>query len=255
MSLSRLSKGALDQLAYGLASGRIEIASPGTLTGWTHASEAPLASDALRHLAALGLTRDQAAAVVKLVLGERATADENRLDAVWSGPEGTAAQTRDTGVVVRELFEGAHERVLVSSYVLYQTAQLFEPLVVAMDRNPALAVRLFVTVLRESGDHRASEDIAASFKDRFQKDWPGRRLPSVFHDPRSLATAGRAVLHAKCVVIDGRRSFVTSANFTEAAHERNFELGLLVDDELLARSIEGQFESLIQRGLVMSLLP
>lgn len=62
------------------------------------------------------------------------------------------------------------------------------------------------------------------------------------------------MLHAKCVVVDGRRSFVTSANFTEAAQERNFELGLPVDDELLARSIESQFETLIQRGLVSRLL-
>lgn len=78
----------------------------------------------------------------------------------------------------------------------------------------------------------------------------------MFHDPRSLLTgsAGRAVLHAKCVIIDGRRSFATSANFTEAAQERNFELGVLAEDELLARSIESQFEALIDRGLVRPLL-
>lgn len=256
MTLSKLSKGALHQLAYGLDSGGTDLTAGALPSGWTSASEAPLASEALQHLAALGLNHEQAAGVVRLVLEERVAAESNRIDAVWSGPEGTTAQTRDTAVVVRELFESAQTRVLVSSYVLYQTAELFAPLAHAMDANKDLSVRLFVTVRREDGDHREAEVILGEFKDRLRHDWPGPKLPAVFHDPRSLAMSfgKKAVLHAKCVVIDGRRSFVTSANFTEAAQERNFELGLLVEDELLARSIENQFETLIQRGLVRSCL-
>lgn len=253
MPLSRLSKGALDQLVHGLESGRLDVA-PASTVGWSPSSDAPLVSEALSHLAALGLDRKQAASVVRLVLRERAVAGADRVSAVWTGPEGVTAQTRDTAVVVRELFEAAKERVLVSSYVLYQTAQLFEPLARAMKTNPLLEVKLFVTVLRESGDHRDSDRVVAAFAEDFRKTWPGSRLPAVYHDPRSLAmgAGGRAVLHAKCVVVDGRRSFVTSANFTEAAQERNFELGLLADDELLARSIESQFETLIDRGMVRS---
>ena len=254
MSLSRLSNGALHQLAHDLQSGKQGLEAPHMVGGWAPASEVPLASGALRCLAALGLRREQAASVVRLVLEERAASGGGRISAVWSGPEGVTAQTRDTAVVVRELFEAAKERVLVSSYVLYQTSQLFEPLARAMDLNPSLEVKLFVTVLRDSGDFRDSDQLVASFAARFRNDWPGSRLPAVYHDPRSLLTGagGRAVLHAKCVVVDGRRSFVTSANFTEAAQERNFELGLLADDELLARSIESQFETLIERNLVRS---
>lgn len=256
MSLSRLSNGALHQLAHELQSGRQGLETPHTVGGWAPASEIPLVSDALHCLASLGLGREQAASVVRLVLEERAASDADRISAVWSGPEGVTAQTRDTAVVVRELFEAAKERVLVSSYVLYQTAQLFEPLARAMESNPLLEVKLFVTVLRESKDHRDGDQLVAEFAERFRNDWPGSRLPAVYHDPRSLVmgVGGRAVLHAKCVVVDGRRSFVTSANFTEAAQERNFELGLLADDELLARSIESQFETLIGRGLVRSVL-
>jgi len=255
MSLSRLSKGALDQLAHGLEAGRFDLNPAGAVHGWTASAEERLASEALRYLSALGLSRAQAASVVRLVLEERATADTDRVSAVWTGPEGATAQTRDTAVVVRELFASAKERVLVSSYVLYQTTQLFEPVARAMESNLSLGVKLFVTVLREGGDHRNIEDILVAFSERFRKAWPGTRLPAVFYDPRGLLAngAGRAVLHAKCVVVDGRRSLVTSANFTEAAQERNFELGLLADDELLARSIETQFETLIDRGLVRRL--
>ena len=45
-------------------------------------------------------------------------------------------------------------------------------------------------------------------------------------------------------MIDGRKALVTSANFTEAAQERNIELGLLVNSPAVASQIEGHFYSL-----------
>lgn len=48
--------------------------------------------------------------------------------------------------------------------------------------------------------------------------------------------------------------FVTSANLTEAALERNIELGLLVRDHSLATSISTHFRALTENGLLF-LLP
>jgi phosphatidylserine/phosphatidylglycerophosphate/cardiolipin synthase-like enzyme len=53
----------------------------------------------------------------------------------------------------------------------------------------------------------------------------------------------RSALHAKCIVIDGREALVTSANFTEAAQERNIELGLLVRSAEIASRIERHFQA------------
>ena len=53
-------------------------------------------------------------------------------------------------------------------------------------------------------------------------------------------------MHAKCVIIDGQEALVTSANFTEAAQERNIELGLLVHSHAIAQRIEEHFMSLIR---------
>lgn len=63
---------------------------------------------------------------------------------------------------------------------------------------------------------------------------------------RSLETdkTRRAVLHARCV-IDSKRSLMTSANSTEAAHERNIEAGAIVDDPALASALERRFTSLV----------
>jgi phosphatidylserine/phosphatidylglycerophosphate/cardiolipin synthase-like enzyme len=38
------------------------------------------------------------------------------------------------------------------------------------------------------------------------------------------------VLHAKCIVVDGRHALVTSANSTEAASQRTIEAGVLLVD-------------------------
>ena len=46
------------------------------------------------------------------------------------------------------------------------------------------------------------------------------------------------MLHAKAVVADGESVFVTSANLTDAALDRNIELGILLRDRTLAANAE-----------------
>jgi phosphatidylserine/phosphatidylglycerophosphate/cardiolipin synthase-like enzyme len=89
----------------------------------------------------------------------------------------------------------------------------------------------------------------------FTASWPGTRLPEVFYDPRGLSTdpEKRASWHAKCVVIDDAVSLVTSANFTEWAQERNVEAGALIRSPHFARQLRGQFDALVQSGLVVRL--
>ena len=70
----------------------------------------------------------------------------------------------------------------------------------------------------------------------------------MFYDPRSLQASEtkRSALHAKCVVVDGREALITSANFTEAAQQRNIELGVLVNHPPAAERIEQHFQALIE---------
>jgi phosphatidylserine/phosphatidylglycerophosphate/cardiolipin synthase-like enzyme len=76
----------------------------------------------------------------------------------------------------------------------------------------------------------------------------------VFYDPRALDPEGpTGVLHAKAVVTDEESVFVTSANLTEAALDRNIEIGLLVRDRVLASSLICHFRGLIDRGLLSPL--
>ena len=110
------------------------------------------------------------------------------------------------------------------------------------------------TELRHS-DTSAADAIASRFATDFKRNWPGTRRPDVFYDPRSVdqGDGSGAVLHAKAVVHDNEQVFVTSANLTPKALERNIEAGLLVRDRALAQTLASHFQRLIDTGLVMPL--
>jgi phosphatidylserine/phosphatidylglycerophosphate/cardiolipin synthase-like enzyme len=65
-----------------------------------------------------------------------------------------------------------------------------------------------------------------------------------------MEAAKRSCLHAKCVVVDRRVAFVTSANFTEAAQTRNIEVGALIRCERFAARLAVHFETLADAGLL-----
>ncbi len=50
------------------------------------------------------------------------------------------------------------------------------------------------------------------------------------------------------MLADDEAVFVTSANLTEAALDRNIEVGLLVRDRALAATVSSHFRGLIDRG-------
>ena len=113
--------------------------------------------------------------------------------------------------------------------------------------------RASVAANRHTNTTTAS-DLVRRFAERFtEHQWPkGLPRPALFYDPRSLAMSAdkRASLHAKCVIVDRREVFVSSANFTEAAHERNIEVGLLIHSRTLAERLVRHFEALLAEGVL-----
>ena len=257
----RLSHPAMLALADALSAGRVDLADPSghrlsELVPEEHAAALGLE---LRALAQAGLRAPQVALLLRMLAAERAEAQaiSDRYELVWSGDEG-GAETRSTPVVVKALFQQAKRSVLVASYAFDHgdnARVLFEGLAARMDAEPELVVRFFVNVDRKYGDTRTDGEVLRDYAGTFRaRIWPGRRLPEVFYDPRALVLGDqRACLHAKCVVIDEEVAFVTSANFTEAAHERNIEAGVLMRDPRMARNLAGQFLALADRGALLRL--
>ena len=249
-----LSRPALEALLASLLAKRVSYpVHPVMLDGYIPSVLLQAVSDELNRLERSGMPLDALVYTLRLLLAEKNATQKqrDRIDLVWTGPECIGSESRDTHVVVKSLLSKATSSVLISSFVLdraYKVRDLFQPLCERMDAYPDLKVRMFLNVQRRFPDVKPASTLLRQFADEFcQNVWPGRRLPEVFYDPRSLSIAPgpKACLHAKCVVVDEQHLFVTSANFTEAANERNIEAGLLVTDQVLARALRSQFEQLV----------
>lgn len=209
--------------------------------------------DALLELARLGISGPGAAAWIRAV--DEVTSRTPRPDLVWSGPEVPGLHARDTRRVYEELLGSADRSIWVSTYAFFDGPKAFEILAHRMDARSELRVTLLLNIQRKRGDTTAAEQLVRRFADRFwATDWPGSSRPRVFYDPRALEAEGPAgVLHAKAVVADDESVFMTSANLTEAAFDRNIEMGLLVRDRTLAASVSSHFRTLIDRRLLYPL--
>ena len=168
---------------------------------------------------------------------------------VWSGPE-TGDQLSDTRAVYEELFQSAKRSLWVVSYVYDDGPDVFRQLAQHLDTRPWLRVTLLLNIdrYRREKKHR-TKTVARRFAKQFwNKGWPGKNRPRVYYDPRSVRRDQVGKLHAKAVVADEERAFITSANLTPRAWDDNIELGLFVRDRALARKVVTHFRRLIKLG-------
>lgn len=265
-TLLELSPGNLEALLAGLESGGLDPARPEpNLARLVGGHAAHRVGAELRELASEGMIATHVAHVVRAAISERRAhqLDSDRIQLVWTVGATHLAPGRQTSATVRELFRNARHRVLVTTYSIdwigdERSQHPFYELARNMEERPELAVRVVVNI-RRGDDARPPDQVVASFAQRFpSKMWPGSRLPQVFyHSEGPLPFQGhgskRACQHSKGVVVDGRLALISSANFSDAAHERNLELGVRLEDRRLAESIEEQVDALIRSGVLSPL--
>ncbi len=239
------------QLAEALEAGHVR--GPLTKFGLRTFTTSAVAVQALEELRKTAESEVALARICRLVVAERAAmaARAPKVELVWTGPERLGASTRDTKVVVAELFNRARRSVIVSSYSLGSGAKLFAPLAARMAEIPTLRVRMFFD-LTVGDEDMVGPRTRAAYEARFVKrfhgsQWRGARIPEVFHDPRTIGDH-RISLHAKCVIIDDEVALVTSANTSAVAQEENIEAGVLIEDRLLASALAKQFDDLVTAG-------
>ncbi len=201
----------------------------------------------------LGVTEAVAAAWLRSL--DQLAGSFSSPDFVWSGPEVPGLHARDTRRVYDEIIDAATRSIWASTYAFFDGPRAFKTLAEKMEALPDLKVTLLLNIERKRGNTTAADHLVRGFAERFwDRDWPGSSRPDVFYDPRSLEPKGpRGVLHAKAVVADEEVVFITSANFTEAALDRNIEMGLLSRDRHLALTVVRHFQTLIDRKLLRPL--
>ena len=260
--LQHLSATDLSALATALRSGRLH--SPYSTMGVQRlagsAQAESLAAD-LQALASDGFTEQQIATVCEMLV--RHTPPESFLERlvelVTTGPDTDLVNNRDTSVVVREMFSTAKKSVLLAGYAVYRGERVFQALSRRMEDLPELRVQCLLDIQRPYGDQTLADTMVKRFVNTFKtQNWPdGARLPELFYDPRSLEIVPerRASLHAKCVVVDRTQAFISSANFTEAAQQKNIEVGVLIKAASMAEKLNAHFQALIERGVLQKAYP
>ena len=199
-----------------------------------------------------GVDRVGALAAIRAVLAEREHRVPPKLDLVWTGPEARLSTSRDTAIVVRQLFERARRNVVVGGFRFDHGEELFAPLHAVM-RDHGVQATFFVDIATRAASAAGAHSHATDFIDRFfWKHWRfGDPKPEVYYDPRTAAPGPPWVsLHAKCGVVDDEVALITSANFTDRGQTRNTELGVRIEDPAFAGQVAAQWRGLVSAGVV-----
>lgn len=252
-SIADVATAGLERLLTGLETGHLKTPiSRSTLIAFGVQGQLDVLTSILS-----GHSKPACLAIIRSVLHERAKHIRPGPELVWTGPEGAQAQARDTAVVLRGLFESARKRVVLAGYSFMNAESVLKPLQAVMVEH-GVEAHFFVDV-KQPEQHPASEEAygqeqLAKF---LEANWPFNTAPPALYCDRRALRPGHGgtfcSLHAKCVAVDSRRAFISSANFTLRAQDRNIETGVLIDDPHFAQQLDRQWMSLVQGGFVLKL--
>jgi cardiolipin synthase C len=244
VSTERAIAGVLDHLSDAqvetLARACDGRSAPGATLGHTVAGVTPAGHDAVAQLALAwsrthGLTGAGVALALRTALAARRSAAACRSRPVWTGPGASGAQ-RLTGTVLSDLVNSATERVLLVSFAAFTLTRLANDLAAAVARECTVDV-VFETEDDSAGGY-SGPHIApfASVAGITRWRWPAERRQE------------GALLHAKLLVVDGRRALVGSANLTHRALTANLEAGVLIEDAAVAAQLDRHVGQLMVDG-------
>ncbi|WP_228024927.1 hypothetical protein [cf. Phormidesmis sp. LEGE 11477] len=159
----QLSRSAREGLMDAIAHNRIRLpCHPSALANVVPNVLMTEVASAINRLSEQGMQGQHLVYMLKLLAEERGRSQQKRndIDLVWTGEEVLGTESRDTRVVVRELFSSAEKNVLISSYALdtgEKAKVLFQPLAQRMSESSDLQVRLFINIKRPYGKNLKSE--------------------------------------------------------------------------------------------------
>lgn len=167
------------------------------------------------------------------------------VEMVWTGPSTGMVPVRHTEQVLCEVIESARNRLFIVSFVAYEVASIIKVLQDAVGRQ------VQVDILLESSTVQGGKVTVDSFK-TMKDTVPSANLYvwNVRNGKKAL-TASTGAVHAKCAVADGKLAFITSANLSTAAMERNMELGVLVRGGHLPDELHRHLEVLVATETVV----
>ena len=213
----------------------------------------PAAAPAARHAVETFAARSAYAAVVSAWHSAPTTGDElagllvgaceaqgshertQSVEFVWTGPTTRFAPTRRTEQVLLDLIDGASQELFLISFVAYEVPSVTSALLAAVARG--IRVRLLLEASSEHGGSLGFDSLRL-----MREGVPGAELLTWANKTRDFV---HGKVHAKIALADSQRAFVTSANLTGHALEKNMEAGVLMNGGDVPKALSLHLQALI----------
>lgn len=221
------------------------LASPDAAPNANTLADTPAARAAVgRVVVAWGQVQASGGEVAGMLLGasdaRMRVERELSVELVWTGPTTRFVPTRRTEQVLLDLIASATKDFFLVSFVAYDVTSVVTALNDAASRGVRLRILLEASMSHggtlnydQAATMRASVPAAEIFA------WTERQDPFV---------GGK--VHAKCAVVDGARAFITSANLTGHALEKNMEAGVLIHGGPVPLALRDHLDALIEVGVI-----
>ncbi|WBA09635.1 DISARM system phospholipase D-like protein DrmC [Salinivibrio kushneri] len=177
-----------------------------------------------------------------LILGASYASSRQRehesTELVWTGPDSNLFPVRRSEQVLLDIINSAKETLFIVSFVLVNIPNVEQAL------KQVVARGVQVRMLLESEDKESSSAFSKTLE-RLYTNIPNIQFYIWPRENREKYQSGFARVHAKCAVADRQRAFITSANLTEAALDRNIEMGINIEGGSIPADICRQFKSMV----------
>ena len=167
-------------------------------------------------------------------------AAEQSTELVWTGPTTPFISARRTEQALLQVINAAKSTLFITSFVAYNVSGIVKALNEASDQGVLISM-----LLESSQDHGGSITIDAIGK--MNTLVPSAKVYA-WRDKGELFSDGR--VHAKVAVADAGMCFITSANLTGFAMEKNMEAGVLITGGRIPRLLYDHLRSLIDTKVV-----
>jgi cardiolipin synthase len=182
--------------------------------------------------------------VAGMLLGASHTLQRAQRDAsvelVWTGPTTPFIATRRTEQVLLEVIQQAKRELFIVSFVAYDVPSVIAAINSAVDRG--VDTRILVEASATQGGSLLVDPVAT-----MRNAVPAAKL-YVWTDRPHPFTNGR--VHAKVAVADNATAFLTSANLTGHALEKNMEAGVLLSGGHIPSSLRDHLHALIETKVI-----
>lgn len=231
------------QLADKIRTADPRIVSSQSLGWGTGAKSKQLVDELVEAWISSGVSAEEAAGILIGTGGMYAhSAETQSVELVWTGPSSRLVPTRKTEQVLLQVIRGAKKELFLTSFVAYKAPSLIDALQAAIERGVEVSI-----LLESSEGHGGGVSIDSIGK--MSDALPGAR---VLHWQKKGDKFAGGKVHAKVAVADGRECFLSSANLTGHAMERNMEAGLLVVGGAIPISIHEHLKDLVRTEIVQA---